>query len=733
MRLVDGSPFGILRSAARDGGMDVVASHLESPPARGDLVVVPHGEEALVLRVAGSWPTGSFVEASDRGADYLAQLAREPAAVPERVRELLLRFRVEVHPLGWYRRNGRFEAGIRATQLFGSPVFRPSPELRERLVNAGLGDEDPRQVVRLGRLARGHEVTDTEIRFSIRRLKGRRTVIFARAGYGKSNLTKLLLSRLYAAPPDVGLLIVDPEGEYAFSQVAENGERIEGLAEHPLVRERVCVYTDRRGQDRARVAGPLRLDLRRVRPGQFLTAFVNPEKLDQVWANWVRGCTETRWVQLVNLLHAEGYRATDEALAQVLGVRVSRKRDGGGDPSLQAVRNNLIPVLRLHDPNSTLLQGVVDQLGGHGRPLGVVILDVSTLPARDADAVTRLLLQVLFRRAVEAFTEGTRPPGVLLVVEEAQAVFGGRQLDDQDIYVRWVKEGRKYGLGAMLVTQQPGAIAPELVSQADHFFVMHLLARRDLDVLGAANAHFTPEVLGFIRDEPVRGNCWFWTAPDQPYAVEVRVDSYQEPRREPTPPPRRRPRRRPMRSGSARPSPARWWRSGGCTPTRSRPWTSDRRPASSPRPRATSPGGSRGRPPSSWSALETGTNVSAARRCGRRRWPGPWRRAWGRARAGPPPRWRARSAPWSCSTGRRWRRSPGARSRCARRCRSAAGEPYQVPTLGIDTHGSAGGRAGPFWRSSMEMRSGERTKAMRPSRGGRAMVTPSAWRWAQVA
>ena len=49
---------------------------------------------------------------------------------------------------------------------------------------------------------------------------------------------------------------------------------------------------------------------------------------------------------------------------------------------------------------------------------------------------------------------------------------------------------------------------------------------------------------------------------------------------------------------------------------------------------------------------------------------------------------------------------------------------YQTPVFFMDTHGSFGGRASPFWSSSMEMPSGERTNAMCPSRGGRLMVTP---------
>jgi len=59
--------------------------------------------------------------------------------------------------------------------------------------------------------------------------------------------------------------------------------------------------------------------------------------------------------------------------------------------------------------------------------------------------------------------------------------------------------------------------------------------------------------------------------------------------------------------------------------------------------------------------------------------------------------------------------------------------PYQTPVFGIDVHGSAGGFASPFCNSSIECRSGERTKAIWPSRGGRLMVMPSFISRAQVA
>jgi hypothetical protein len=50
---------------------------------------------------------------------------------------------------------------------------------------------------------------------------------------------------------------------------------------------------------------------------------------------------------------------------------------------------------------------------------------------------------------------------------------------------------------------------------------------------------------------------------------------------------------------------------------------------------------------------------------------------------------------------------------------------YHLPVFGMDSQGSFGGNGEPFCSSSIECLSGERTKAMVPSRGGRLMVTPA--------
>ncbi len=70
------------------------------------------------------------------------------------------------------------------------------------------------------------------------------------------------------------------------------------------------------------------------------------------------------------------------------------------------------------------------------------------------------------------------------------------------------------------------------------------------------------------------------------------------------------------------------------------------------------------------------------------------------------------------------RRGAGLRRRPFGKGRLLEREAHQLPVLGIDVQGSAGGSNSPCWMSSIEMPSGERMKAMWPSRGGRLMVTP---------
>lgn len=89
-------------------------------------------------------------------------------------------------------------------------------------------------------------------RFQVTQLVSRRSFVFARAGFGKSNLIKLLFSRLYAAAGPtmplrhvtvpVGTVIFDPDGEYFWPDA--HGRP--GLCDVPELTDKLVVFTNRR-------------------------------------------------------------------------------------------------------------------------------------------------------------------------------------------------------------------------------------------------------------------------------------------------------------------------------------------------------------------------------------------------------------------------------------------------------------------------------------------------------
>src|SRR5438876_12442166 len=91
------------------------------------------------------------------------------------------------------------------------------------------------------------------IKFPVTNLVSRRSFIFARAGFGKSNLNKLLFSNLYRTTPTVtkrggrevpvGTVIFDPDGEYYWPD--EKGRP--GLCDVTELEDKVVVFTRKQG------------------------------------------------------------------------------------------------------------------------------------------------------------------------------------------------------------------------------------------------------------------------------------------------------------------------------------------------------------------------------------------------------------------------------------------------------------------------------------------------------
>src|SRR5262249_14285566 len=139
-----------------------------------------------------------------------------------------------------------------------------------------------------------------------------------------------------------------------------------------------------------------------------------------------------------------------------------------------------------------------------------------------------ILLRQIFTRNQEEFTK-QKPKTIptIAVIEEAQSVLNDKSASAEP-FIAWVKEGRKYDLGAVLITQQPGSIPNEILSQVDNWFIFHLLSAGDLQNLKSANSHFSTDLLSTLLNEPIRGQGVFWSsAAGREYPIPVRINSFE--------------------------------------------------------------------------------------------------------------------------------------------------------------------------------------------------------------
>ena len=135
------------------------------------------------------------------------------------------------------------------------------------------------------------------------------------------------------------------------------------------------------------------------------------------------------------------------------------------------------------------LDSLLESWIGSDRP--VTILDLSGIPASILNDLIGALLRVLYDAIFWArnLPEGGRERPLLMVLEEAHAYLARDNSGSAAMAVRRIaKEGRKYGVGMMIVSQRPSEIDATILSQCGTLFAMRLTNDSDRGhVTGAAS------------------------------------------------------------------------------------------------------------------------------------------------------------------------------------------------------------------------------------------------------
>lgn len=541
---------GIFRGF-QQGGMEFHAdlvlpyrNDFQNIPMHGQFLLVELGtpDEAVLGRIASFSSEGKLSFGS--GEEFNLRAVKEERPIPEDLREQYLKYRVNIRVLGILRKNGKgltFVPSHRRLPHVGSKVAFPNDEVLREIAGHNIDG------AAIGHLAFGEYVyaagnqefearewmqvvsPDVLIRFPIESLVSRRSFIFARAGFGKSNLNKLLFSKLYESTPfvtkrtdkkvPVGTVIFDPDGEYFWPD--DKGRP--GLCDVPALEDKVVVFTDRKNPSpfyQSFVAGGIKLDIRRLRPGDVISIALGPERQEQQNVRKLRGLPQGRWESLVNLIDATGNTTPLDDICRLLDLDPQRQ-----EAEALAARGNMTAIVKmLHDKSSQLMDMLVHALS-EGK---LCVIDVSQMRGGQSLVLSGLILRRIFDRNQQEFTAADpKTIPTIAVVEEAQSVLN-ENAPAAEPYIAWVKEGRKYDLGALLITQQPGAIPPEILSQGDNWFIFHLLSAVDLTSLKRANAHFSDDLLSSLLNEPIPGQGVFWSSVGgKPYPVSLRALSFE--------------------------------------------------------------------------------------------------------------------------------------------------------------------------------------------------------------
>ncbi|MGC8553971.1 MAG: ATP-binding protein [Candidatus Acidulodesulfobacterium sp.] len=518
------------------------------------LIELANPLEASLARITNFAPAGLL--SSVEGEDYIMALQKRGQTVPDDLKKDKLKYKVQIKLLGAVKivqvEQSKdkiiFIPSLRRIPHLGAKVSLPSDEVLRELCSLSQGETDLGNYV-LGEFIYSGKNTDNNantgvhdylsnfqyiepnlnVKFNINNIVSKRSVVFARAGYGKSNLIKYLVSELYKdngkyAVTDknkkVGTLIFDPDGEYFWP---DNKNR-PALCDVPHLKDIIAVFTNRKSISTyygSWKAGDVKLNIKSLLPRDVIGIAISPDRQEQQNIIKLKSLKIDNWKKLVDIIEKDGMQADDKEIAKIMGY--NKDAASGQSAEISAAKSNMYNLVsHLHDPNSRLVEEV-EILLKEGR---VVIVDISLLSSTAGNNVAGLIMRNIFNFNQENFTgDGSSIP-VIAIMEEAQSVLG-KSLSETSPFVEWVKEGRKYDLGAIMVTQQPGSIAPEILSQSDNWFVFHVLSEGDASILQRYNSFYSKDIILNIINEPIIGNCYMWSAPLQPFVLPVRIRSFE--------------------------------------------------------------------------------------------------------------------------------------------------------------------------------------------------------------
>jgi hypothetical protein len=405
-------------------------------------------------------------------------------------------------------------------------VEDPVHLLAERDLKLLYGSQDAPDCIRVGRLANAETIPAL---LGADKLVTRHSAVVGATGSGKSSTVAKLLDSIVSSTrfPSARVLVFDIHGEYA-SALADHAEVLSvGSSESPLnVPYWAMTFDELLPLATGPLEGPERAALQDKivelkgdalsqveRPGvERRTLTVDspvPFSLHRLWFDLHKLVNATHTATGIGQSEATEAFLEDEKgnvvergdAMKVVAPRYQPQQDR--KVYLSASKFNLRRPLetlgsRLRDPRLNFLfnpgrwtvspdgkvKADLDELLKEwlGGSRAVTILDLSGVPP----ATLRTLIGTLLRIVYDALfwgrklAEGGRERPLLVVLEEAHSYLqAGDKGSAAEAVRRIVREGRKYGIGAMVVSQRPSEVDATVLSQCGTLVAMRLANSTD--------------------------------------------------------------------------------------------------------------------------------------------------------------------------------------------------------------------------------------------------------------
>lgn len=132
------------------------------------------------------------------------------------------------------------------------------------------------------------------------------------------------------------------------------------------------------------------------------------------------------------------------------------------------------------------LPQLIEKLLGFGNGNGVKIIDFSEVPSDILPLITGLLGRIIF--TVQQWTEANERHPIAIFCDEAHLYLPVNATDNMDErglknFERIAKEGRKYGVSLVVISQRPADVSKTILSQCGNFIAMRLTNPEDQNVI----------------------------------------------------------------------------------------------------------------------------------------------------------------------------------------------------------------------------------------------------------